>query len=658
MKPLTLILGSYIIGIIVFDNWLSDYDIFYYLLIGILISTSFIIKGLKTFNPFRKVFSISTFLFWFLAGGIQVHFQQLSSHADYYENISVEEDSFLVKLKDVSLTSTKKFYKAIGEIEVVMKATDTVSTSGNILAFLEVSEEEPLQRNDYILLKAQLKNFENKGNVGEFDAKRYWKYKQIDKMVFVFTDNYTRIGQAKFELQDIFLNCRDFLGKIIDKNMSGQEAAVTKGLVLGDRSSIESETTQTFSSTGAMHVLAVSGMHVAILVLILNWILQRFPKYINKRTAVIISLCIVWFYSLMTGFSPSVSRAAWMFTFLTGGTLLHRNYHPVNGLLFSALLILLWNPYALFDIGFQLSYCAMIGIFTVFPYLRKQLVFKNNFINNIWEGTALGIAAQLFTTPFALYYFHQFPNYFWITNIALSAYGTIILAGGLLLFTANFIPILAKGLGFVLSFVLFSMLWLMRTIESLPDSVSQGFTIEIGVVLLLYLVISTFFYSILQKKLKLLITTLLVAMVMVIQIVHTRYINTKTDRLVIFNEQSPVLLLKKQNQSFAFYDSTKITQQKTAILTASFQKVYPSKNLRLIHFSNEKNIKIAINEWVLQLENQTGGFFIHLPNEKFFFRTTHLYGEEQSKTILAANLEDDSAFHELKSGAFNHLILP
>lgn len=652
MKPLLLIVISYISGILFFDLFTAEYDLFFSLLTGSLLVLIPLIKGIHPFSFFRKFFTISTFLFWFFSGGVQTYYKHPTFQSNYYENFYQEGDQLLVNLQEVSTTSSGKFQKSIGEIKALIHGSDTLSVKGNILCYFETTQR-PLQRNSLVLINSHIKPIENKGNIGEFDSQRYWKYKQVSQMTFAFQDQYLLIGKGKLTLHHFFLNCRDYLSKIVDQYTHGQNAAIIKGLVLGDRSSIEYETTQTFSHTGAMHVLAVSGMHVAILVLILNWVLQQFPRWISKRTAIIISLVVVWFYSLMTGFSPSVSRAAWMFTFLMGGALLRRDYHPVNGLLFSALIILIWNPYSLFDIGFELSYFAMIGIFTIFPYLQKQLVFQNKYIQNIWEGTALGIAAQIFTTPFALYYFHQFPNYFWITNIALSLYGTLILAGGLILFLLGYFSLLGKIVGFLLSWVVFSMLWMMRAIEGLPDSVSQGFTVSLLEVCALYLTIILFFWSLLSKKIKLMISILASCLIVLSFTIYNRFENLTNGRFVVFNDKEVVFAIKKGNQTALFYNHQKIDEKKATSFLSSFDKIYPSKVLKTVPFNAQENIQIQMDTLKVNVQVERSQVKISFPTQHFIISTKSQPENQLFKTILLPNIKGEIADHYLEDGAFN-----
>ncbi|MBN9293630.1 MAG: ComEC/Rec2 family competence protein [Flavobacteriia bacterium] len=649
-------MSGYIAGIAFFDEFFTAADLVMelsFLLLTMLIITFW---GYRTDSIFRSYFSISVFLLWFAAGGIQLYFQQSDLRLAHFENVFLPENQLLVEAEDVSPTSSAIYTKAIGRVNAVISGKDTISTIGKVLLYFE-TDSTAIERNDVFLVRPILNPVSNRNNPGEFDAERYWKYQEIHLQSFVPENNYILLYKANPSFLNIFLNCRDYLAAIIDRYLDGQEAAVAKGLILGDRSSIERETTRMFGNTGAMHILAVSGMHVTILVQLLSYFLQLFPKYISKRKALVISLVFVWTYCLMTGFSASVARAAWMFSIVSGSVLLNRNYSPINGLLFSALIILIITPYSLFDIGFQLSYAAMIGIYTFFPYLRKQLYFKNKWIHNLWEGTALGIAAQLITTPISLYYFNQFPNYFALTNIALAAYSNVILILGIVLFSVGWWKLAGKGTAFLLFWVMFSMLWIIQFIDRLPQSISEGFTVSAWIVVLLYVLIAAFYRTLILRRYRQLTAVLGISLVVVVSIVYTRFRNMNTSRFIVFNNNELLFAIKKDRHLFLFYDPEKMKPKHLDQLVSSFQKVFPSEIKDTILLSNEKIIELTIDQLQLKVESGRGGYNVKLSQQEYFLATKSKYSAGEKRVILSPVLNDETVFHQLNKGAF-HLEIP
>lgn len=609
------------------------------------------ILGRKTTSLFRKPFPIFAFLFWAIAGCTLYSFQQNNLKSNHFETIFSPKDQLVMKAVDVASTSTNRFQKVIGEVKAVISNGDTIPATGKLLAYFE-DEDSQIQRNHLLLFTPILNKVANRNNPGEFNAERYWKYQNVHYQTFVPDYRFVVLQKEPATLSDVFISCSGFLANIIDRYMDGQEAAVVKGLILGDRSSIESETTRMFGNTGAMHILAVSGMHVAILALILNYILQLFPKYITKKNAVIISLIFVWFYAILTGFSASVARAAWMFTFISGSVILNRNYLPVNGLLFSALIILIISPFSIYDIGFQLSYAAMIGIYAFYPYIKSQLFFKNKWIRTVWEGVALGIAAQLMTTPIALHYFHQFPNYFILTNIALGAYSIVILSLGVGLFIIGWWQFLGKTVGFVLFWVMFSMLWIIQFIDALPHSVSEGFVIAGWLIVVLYILIIVLYWSLEKQKYKYLIGTLAVSIVATSFIVFNRFQNIHTNQFIVFNNNGTVIALKRDKHLVILYDSANVKPKQLQQLMSSYQKIYPTFIKDTIQLTTDKSVNLAYKDVHLKVNPTKGGFEVDLNNQSYFLVTSSRYETTDRKIITAPSIEDNSVFHQLNSGPY------
>lgn len=654
MKQVLLILCSYLSGILIFDSFFFSFSLLPELFIFSLVIGVFLLLSFLITSRLRNYFSVFVALFFFSAGGIQFYYSQDNLRAQHFENHWTKKSQLLLKTIDVSPTSTGKSTKVIGEVIAVIKDEDTIFTTGKLLAYLEKSDIS-IQTNQLLLTAPYLTKITNQNNPGEFNAEHYWKYQKIHYQTFLPDYRYVVVGNVTPSIFSIFTSIRNSLSSIIDTYVSGQESAVAKGLILGDRSSIESETTRMFGNTGVMHILAVSGMHVAVLVLILNYLLQLFPQYITKKNALIISLLLVWFYSLLTGFSASVARAAWMFTLIASSTLLNRTYSPISGLLFSALIILILEPFSIYDIGFQLSYAAMIGIYAFYPYLKKQLFFKHKWIRSIWEGVALSIAAQLITTPLALYYFHQFPNYFLLTNIALSAYSLVILSLGLGLFVTGWWTLLGKGIGFLLFGVMFSMLWIIQFVDNLPESVSEGFIINGWLVLLLYVLIATFYWSLQKKRFYYLLTSLGFSLLIVGVIVFYRYFQMNTSHLIVFNSNNVVIALKEKEQLVLLYDKSKLKQKQLEQLLLSYRKIYPTKSYQEIELRPKTTISLSTENIKLQVIPKSDGYHLLVNNNTYFIATKSRFTPDNKKVILAPYLEDLAAFHSLKEGSF---ILP
>jgi competence protein ComEC len=230
-------------------------------------------------------------------------------------------------------------------------------------------------------------------------------------------------------------------------------------------------------------------------------------------------------YAALTGFSPSVQRAAVMFTFVIVGTAIHRQSSIYNTLACSAFFLLWINPYLVYSVGFQLSYLAVFGIVYLQPRIAAWISPNNKLLNYLWELTAVSIAAQLATFPLSLYYFHQFPTYFWLSNIVVIPAALVMLPLGMMTLASGLIvPALAKGVGFLLGKFIELINASVSFIQQLPGSTVEGVSITSLQTWLLYFVIifllALFHYRQLRYLTMMVVSLLLVVAIQVTNFYH------------------------------------------------------------------------------------------------------------------------------------------
>ncbi len=380
------------------------------------------------------------------------------------------------------------------EIIAIRDNEDWLSTSGKTLLYIERNEHsENLSVGNQIIFTPSLSEIENSGNPEEFNYKKYLAYNFIENTDYLSAEDWQIIDSSGGRtMQTRALSIRQFLiEKLEETGISNDELAVISALALGYKNDLSDELRHSYSSSGAMHILAVSGLHVGIiygiLVFIFSFIKNR--KYAWFKTLIII--CFIWFYALLTGLSPSVSRAALMFSIIALSKLQNRNSSSLNAVVVSAFILLLINPYNITNIGFQLSYIAVIGIIMLFEPIYAMLEVKNKFLDKIWSLTAVSIAAQIATAPIAIYYFHQFSNYFLLTNYILIPLSTIAIWVCIAIFLFSWLPFVTNILSEVLVFVIKAMNSSATFIESLPFSVFSD--VYINASQLVFLIISVIF---------------------------------------------------------------------------------------------------------------------------------------------------------------------
>ena len=375
------------------------------------------------------------------------------------------------------------------------------------------------------------------------------------------------------------------------------QAGLAKALFLGDKSSLSTETTNAFSAAGGMHLLAISGLHIGLMIVVLLNFFRFFSRIISRYQATMIVLLFIWIYAYLIGFPPSVVRSVFMFSLITMGSLMGSQNNQINLLCFSAIILLLINPWYLFDIGFQLSYLAMAGILLTYSSIRLFIPFKNKIVRFLWNGTALGLSAQIFTVPLCLYYFHQFPNYFALTNLGIILISGVLISLVASLFFFSWSPLLCIGIGTVLSLLLYTLVYFVHWIEHLPGSVAKGFDFSTVDLTLFYIIIISVLLLVFLRKyyvLKYLIIAATLA-----GIAYHRYENLNQKHLIIFNNNKLSLAIHTGNHIYFFYDDTSQNEYKYHRLLEAYERCYPGE-IELFSIK-DKNIELLIDKEKLSI---------------------------------------------------------
>ncbi|MEM7105196.1 MAG: ComEC/Rec2 family competence protein [Bacteroidota bacterium] len=356
---------------------------------------------------------------------------------------------------------------------------DHKNVTGNLSVYFK--GDSSIQRpkfGDLVILSGMVSGINRPKNPKQFDYARYMHFQNVHYQAYIKPSHWAILGQnPQKNIRKISIALRDrFLDMLESRVKLERERGVANALLLGWKSEIDENVIQAYRNTGAAHVLAVSGLHVGLIFLILNTFLKKLRKKAMLPRLIRMSLLLIgiWTYALITGASPSVQRAAAMLSFVIIGQTLQRQNNIFNTLAVSAFCVLLVNPYLLSSPGFQLSYIAVIGIVFFQPRIFKLLSFRNPLLSKIWALMAVSLAAQLVTSPLSIYYFHQFPFFFWLTGIIVVPITAAIMPVGVALFVFGEIDRIGVFLGDLLNAMLYFMNYAVMTIESFPDAVIDG----------------------------------------------------------------------------------------------------------------------------------------------------------------------------------------
>lgn len=349
-----------------------------------------------------------------------------------------------------------------------------VKTGNVLLYFRKDAFQKPFLYGDVLLIKGSPLRPEGPGNPDEFDYKAHLALKNIYHQHFLTGDDVLKTGHSPpSRVMALAFNARQWAGGVLADYIEGdRERGIASGLVLGVTDGVDNELLDAYSASGSMHILAVSGLHVSIIYLILLKIFSPLNKLRGGRWWVaLISLSILWLYAFITGLTPSVLRAVTMFSFLAVARPWSRSTNIYNTLAVSAFLLLLFNPFLLFSVGFQLSYMAVLGIVYLYPRILQLWEPDHTIAVEVWKLSAVALAAQLATFPLGLLYFHQFPNYFLLSNLLVVPLSFVVLILGLVVLAVSFIPAVAMTIAFCLEWVIRFLNFLVFAIDDLPFSV-------------------------------------------------------------------------------------------------------------------------------------------------------------------------------------------
>lgn len=402
-------------------------------------------------------------------------------------------------------------------------------------------------------------------NPHEFDFQRFLSFKNIYHQQFVKPDQVQLVHETETkDLKYYSYKARTWTAERIKHYLpEKRDQAIALALTLGVTDGIDNDLQSAYAASGAMHVLAVSGLHVGIIYALVLLIFRPVRDLAWSRWLIaVVSIVVLWSFAFITGLSPSVLRAVTMFTFIAIAKPIGRGTSIYNTLAGSAFLLLLYNPYLIMSVGFQLSYLAVLGIVTLHRPLYLLWEPQHKFLDWVWNISCVSIAAQMATFLLGLLYFHQFPIYFLISNLFVIPGAILILITSIILVAVSFIPVLASGVSFILHWMIKLLNLSVFTTENLPFSLIDN--VYLTTFQCWVLLASLFFFVLLLKQKQfsyLLISAVWVCLFSLLQWLHFKD-DIDHERLVVYNVSRHSGIEFIRNGKSQFYgDSTLLEDQ-------------------------------------------------------------------------------------------------
>ena len=429
----------------------------------------------------------------------------------------------------------------------------------------------------------------------QFNYGNYLRKKHIYRQIRTPSDALLPYPKQSYSIGILGKRFREsIITKLRSYSFTPNQLAIIKALVLGERSDINGTIQSQYAAAGLMHILAVSGLHVGILLLLLRFLLSIFKNKRLKIYKTILILLGIWSFAIITGASPSVLRAATMFTFIQLGTLRAQSGHTIDGVLFSALLLLLIEPNFLFQVGFQLSYLAVISILYIQPLLYK-LYRPRFYLDKLYWGVAtVTIAAQLGVAPLSIYYFNQFPGLFMISNLVVLPSLGIILGLGILVIILALVDqlptFLISSYGYIIDLLNNYIAWVARQ----EAFVFTQLKLSTALLLLVYLVLGLGVYYF-KKRTQNKLILFLIGVLFITGYMHWKKRQPLPHHFTIYQKSRSSLMTHYQNGILIYQTTDTLFMANTDSRLIALQNALPIKSLKekqvntAYHF-NEKQI--------------------------------------------------------------------
>lgn len=492
--PLVRIVLCFVIGLLV----AHFYPGFCSMPLGLLLVIFGVLLSINHFASAKLnlLFSLLTITLLFQLGVLHLqYFKKSFSAKDSWGAVA----SFKAKLLESPMRK-KNSFELLVEVYAYEKNTPIAAKA---LLYADTVKGASLLAGDIIWVEGHLPKTRPPANPYMFDYAGYLALQRIHYQKYI-GDEFVKIGYKspsffKKHLVEVRTKALFLFDRLITNEKARQ---IAKALVLGDKENLSDEVQHAYANSGAMHVLAVSGLHVGLIYLLLSTVLKRLPLVPKKRNVVtaIVSIIVLFVYALLTGLSPSVFRAFVMFGFFALAKAINRRTNSYNTLAASALVLLLYDPYLLFSLGFQLSYLAVTGIIFLYPKLHQLFEFKHWLASKLWAMTCVSLAAQLSVAPLSMYYFDQFPSYFLITNLFIVPAAFVILLLGLAVLITSPLPVISTFLAALLSWVIAGVNELVFGISRLPFGVIDNIQISALEAILLYALAISLVWLFTQKN--------------------------------------------------------------------------------------------------------------------------------------------------------------
>ncbi|MEM9686189.1 MAG: ComEC/Rec2 family competence protein, partial [Bacteroidota bacterium] len=511
----------------------------------------------KTITAIRPIVSGSfVFIAVFLIGWLSMSFHKGKNQPSHYTNHIQPNVEHHISFQIRKVLKPTTFYD---RYEVQLLRTNTKKVSGK--ALLNVQKDTatfPIRIDDRYTTKTTLKAPTLPLNPHQFKYKAYLEKQNIHHQLYVSPK--TLYKQPPSSLPSLYAIAASLRQKTNDalrqQGFKGDELAVINALLLGQRQDISNEVYTSYTRAGAIHILAVSGLHVGILLLMLHFLFRplEYVKH-GKPLKLLLVILLLWAFAIIAGLSASVVRAVTMFSFVAWALQLKRTTNIYNILAISLCFLLLVKPSFLFDVGFQLSYSAVFAIVWIQPLLYKLWKPPFTIINFFWKILTVTLAAQAGVLPLSLYYFHQFPGLFFMTNLVLIPILGIILSIGVLSIVLSLLGQLPSFLATAYAFVIRLMNGFIQWVAQQEAFLIKDIPFDGTLLLTAYLMLISGILMLKKPVFSRIFSFLMAIVFLQTALIFNTYTTEHTRRFIVFHKNRATVIGEQDGSTMRLYTS-------------------------------------------------------------------------------------------------------
>lgn len=592
---LALVLGILTGYLFTFSTYtISIVLIFKFLLLG------FIYFFEKNRLSLSAAYPIVTLLLFFVIGIACVSFQNdLNKKGHYTVSDFSESNSHSILLSIHSQLRSSLFHH---KFNAKILQLNGQKTHGKILLNISKDSIKPkFSIGDKILVRARLIEVNAPKNPYQFNYKKYLERQHIYRQINISNQEYIVLNSKQNNPNSIAGKFRKRVNKSLEKaGFKDNELSIINALLLGQRQEISKELIENYTKAGAIHILAISGLHVGIILLLFNFILKPLDYLKNGKTIKLVAaIILLWSFAFIAGLSASVIRAVAMFTAIAISILGKRKSNVYQNLVISMFFLLLVNPMYILDVGFQLSYLAVFFIVWLHPIISSLWQPRWKIVNYFWEILTVSLAAQIGVLPLSIYYFHQFPGLFFITNLVILPVLGFTLGLGLLVIFLSLANLLPELLAIAFQKVITFMNQFIGWIAGQESFLFQNISFSVVLMITSYLFIIFSFRWIEHKsylRFKYVLLTLL--LVQSVFIYEKWTVLSKTE-LIIFNKSKASIVGERTGNQLSLYhslDDLNISDNLVRSYTIG-------SNIKSISFTNSINKSIFFDKNILLIDS-------------------------------------------------------